>query len=153
VRVTHRFHPLSGRSFEFVNRRKSWQSDRVYFFDDAGELACLPAEWTDVVLEDPFVVVSAGRSPFRTADLLELADWSGSCARVRGRCRLMSGGLRHECPWDSAVLPARHLPDLPCHHLGFPRHQDIPGFIAAWREGCGQFMRHSCLDRGVVREA
>jgi hypothetical protein len=64
VRVTHRFHPLSGRSFEFVNRRKSWQSDRVYFFDDAGELACLPAEWTDVVPGDPFVVVSAGRSPF-----------------------------------------------------------------------------------------
>jgi Family of unknown function (DUF5372) len=50
---------LSGRSFEFVNRRKSWQSDRVYFFDDAGELACLPAEWTNVVHGDPFVVVSA----------------------------------------------------------------------------------------------
>jgi hypothetical protein len=75
--VTHRFHPLSGRSFEFVNRRKNWQSDRVYIFDDAGELACLPAEWTDVVLEDPFVVVSAGRSPFRTADLLELAELIG----------------------------------------------------------------------------
>ncbi len=77
--MTHRFHPLSGRSFEFVNRRKNWQSDRwqsdrVYFFDDAGELACLPVEWTDVVPEDPFVVVSAGRSPFRTADLLELAE-------------------------------------------------------------------------------
>ena len=72
--MTHRFHPLSGRSFEFVNRRKSWQSDRVYFFDDAGELACLPAEWTDLAPEDPFVVVSAGRSPFRTADLLELAE-------------------------------------------------------------------------------
>jgi hypothetical protein len=35
-------HPLSGRSFEFVNRGKSWQSDRVYFFGDAGELACFP---------------------------------------------------------------------------------------------------------------
>jgi hypothetical protein len=72
--VTHRFHPLSGRTFEFVNRRKNWQSDRVYFFDDTGELACLPAAWTDVAPEDPFVVVSAGRSPFRTADLLELAE-------------------------------------------------------------------------------
>ncbi len=77
MRVTHRFHPLSGRSFEFVNRRKNWQSDRVYIFDDAGELACLPAEWTDVVPGDPFVVVSAGRSPFRTADLLELAELIG----------------------------------------------------------------------------
>ena len=74
VRVTHRFHPLFGRSFEFVKRCRTWQSDRVFFFDDAGELANLPAEWTDVVPADPFVVVSAGRSPFRTADLLVLAE-------------------------------------------------------------------------------
>jgi hypothetical protein len=74
VRVTHRFHPLFGQSFEFVKRGRTWQSDRVYFFDDAGELASLPAEWTDVAAEDPFVVVSAGRSAFRTADLLELAE-------------------------------------------------------------------------------
>ncbi len=74
MRVTHRFHPLSGRSFEFVKRCKTWQSDRVLFFDDTGELASLPAEWTDVVPADPFVVVSAGRSPFRTADLLVLAE-------------------------------------------------------------------------------
>ena len=73
MRVTHRFHPLFGRELEFVKRRRNWQSDRVYFFDEAGELGCLPAEWTDVVAEDPFVVVAAGRSPFRTVDLLELA--------------------------------------------------------------------------------
>lgn len=75
--MTHRFHPLSGRSLEFVKRCKTWQSDRVYFFDDAGELASLPAEWTDVVPADPFVVVSAGRSPFRMADLLVLAELVG----------------------------------------------------------------------------
>jgi hypothetical protein len=82
VRVTHRFHPLSGRSFEFVKRCKTWQSDRVFFFDDSGELASLPAEWTDVVPADPFVVVAAGRSPFRTADLLVLAEL---VAHVRSR--------------------------------------------------------------------
>ena len=75
---------MSGRSFEFVNRRKSWQSDRVCFFGDAGELVCLPAEWTDVVPEDPFVVVSAGRSPFRTADLLELAKLIGELRQGAG---------------------------------------------------------------------
>jgi hypothetical protein len=64
---------LFGRSFEFVKRGRTWRADRVYFFDDAGELASLPSEWTDVVAEDPFVVVSAGRSAFRVADLLELA--------------------------------------------------------------------------------
>jgi hypothetical protein len=74
VRVTHRFHPWFGREFEFVKRRKNWREDRVYFFDEAGELASLPAVWTDAVAEDPFVVVAAGRSPLRTADLLKLAE-------------------------------------------------------------------------------
>jgi len=77
VRVTHRFHPLFGRSFDFVKRCKTWRADRVFFFDDAGDLASLPAEWTDVVPADPFVVVSAGRSPFRMADLLVLAELVG----------------------------------------------------------------------------
>jgi hypothetical protein len=74
VRVTHRFHPWFGREFEFVKRRKNWRDDRVYFFDDAGGLASLPAGWTDAVAEDPFVTVAAGRSPFRAADLLKLAE-------------------------------------------------------------------------------
>jgi Family of unknown function (DUF5372) len=43
-------------------------------------LASLPASWTDAVAEDLFVAVAAGRSPFRTADLLELA---GLVARLR----------------------------------------------------------------------
>ncbi len=34
----------------------------------------MPASWTDAVAEDPFVVVAAGRAPFRAADLLKLAD-------------------------------------------------------------------------------
>ena len=84
---THRFHPLSGRSFEFVKRCKTWQSDRVFFFDDSGELAHLPAEWTDVVPADPFVVVSAGRSPFRTADLLVLAELVAQLGAGSGAAR------------------------------------------------------------------
>jgi hypothetical protein len=72
--VTHRFHPLFGGEFEFVKRHKNWASDRVYIFDDDGQLLGLPVEWTDLAGEDPFVVVAAGRSPFRTRDLLELAD-------------------------------------------------------------------------------
>jgi hypothetical protein len=74
VRVTHPFHPLTGQEFEFVKRRKNWQLDRVYYFDAAGELATLPAEWTDVVAPDPFVVIAAGRAPFRTEDLLALTE-------------------------------------------------------------------------------
>jgi hypothetical protein len=77
VRVTHPFHPLAGRDLEFVKRRKSWRQDRVYVFDTAGELVNLPAEWTDVVAPDPFVVASAGRVPFHLAGLIELAEIVG----------------------------------------------------------------------------
>ena len=71
--MVHPFHPLTGRDLEFVKRRRNWRADRVYVIDDHDELVSLPAEWTDVVVADPFVVVSAGRSPFHIADLLELA--------------------------------------------------------------------------------
>jgi Family of unknown function (DUF5372) len=81
VRVTHWFHPWFGREFEFVKRRRNWRDDRVYFFDEAGGLVSLPAAWTDAVAEDLFVTVAAGRSPFRTADLLELVQL---VARLRG---------------------------------------------------------------------
>lgn len=72
--MTHPFHPLAGQEFEFVKRRRNWRADRVYVYDAADDLVSLPAEWTDVVAPDPFVVVSAGRSPFRVADLVELSE-------------------------------------------------------------------------------
>jgi uncharacterized protein DUF5372 len=74
VRVTHPFHPLAGQGFEFVKRRHNWRADRVYVRGSAGELVSLPAEWTDLVAADPFVVVAAGRAPFGLAGLLELAE-------------------------------------------------------------------------------
>lgn len=73
MRVVHPFHPLAGQDLEFVKRRKNWRADVVYVLDDHDELVSLPAEWTDVVRPDPFVVVSGGRSPFHVTDLLELA--------------------------------------------------------------------------------
>jgi hypothetical protein len=74
VRVTHPFHPLSGRDFEFVAYRQNWGEDRVHLHDENGQLFSLPAGWTDVVPLDPFVVVAAGRCPFATGGLLALAD-------------------------------------------------------------------------------
>ena len=84
MRVTHPFHPLAGQEFEFVKRRKNWQLDRVYYFDAAGALATVPADWTDVVAPDPFVVIAAGRSPFRTEDLLALTELVASLASGTG---------------------------------------------------------------------
>src|SRR5712691_2047622 len=73
-RVTHPYHPLFGREYKLVTYCHGWGSHRVYFHDDAGRLRKIPACWTNVVADDPFVVVPAGRPAFRVADLLTLAD-------------------------------------------------------------------------------
>jgi Family of unknown function (DUF5372) len=72
--VTHRFHPLFGCELEFVKRRRNYGDDLVYVCGIDGELLPLPARWTDAVPADLFVETAAGRAPFRTEDLLELAD-------------------------------------------------------------------------------
>jgi len=74
VRVTHRFHSLSGRDFEFVACRRNWGEDRVYCRDADGEWFSLPAAWTDVAPADPFVVIAVGRCPFTAEGLLAAAD-------------------------------------------------------------------------------
>jgi hypothetical protein len=83
VRVTHPFHPWAGRELEFVKRRNNWRADRVYVRDDAGVLVSLPAEWTDAVPEDPFVVVAGGRAPFRLDGLLALSELVALLAAAR----------------------------------------------------------------------
>jgi len=72
--VTHPFHPWSGRRFEFVAVRRTWRQDRVFFVLEDGTLTSLPTAWTDSVEPDVFVSVAAGRSAFRVADLLALAE-------------------------------------------------------------------------------
>ena len=74
VRVTHLFHPLFGRDFEFVAHRQNWGEDRVHLHDEDGELFSVPAGWTDVVPADPFAVIADGRCPFTVDGLLALAD-------------------------------------------------------------------------------
>jgi hypothetical protein len=66
---------------ELIAYRHSWGEDRVCFHDDDGGLRSLPVAWTSVVAADPVVVIGAGRSAFRVADLLELA---GLVERIRG---------------------------------------------------------------------
>jgi len=70
--VTHPFHTLCGRDFELVTFRQNWGEDRVYFYDDNERLRAISASWTSIGPADPFVVISGGRSSFRTADLLAL---------------------------------------------------------------------------------
>jgi hypothetical protein len=72
--VTHRFHPLFGRDYEFVAHRHNWGEDRVHLHDENGQVFSLPVAWTDVAPVDPFVVLAAGRCPFTVVDLLALAE-------------------------------------------------------------------------------
>ena len=67
--MTHPFHPLSGREFDLVVRKKNWGENRVFFFAENGQLTSLPAGWTDVDPPDPFVAIADGRSMFRVEDL------------------------------------------------------------------------------------
>ena len=71
--MTHPFHPLFGRVFEFVEARQNWGEDRVVLHDELGAVFSLPTAWTEAAALDPFVVVAAGRCPFTTAGLLGLA--------------------------------------------------------------------------------
>ena len=80
--MTHPFHPLAGRDFEFVVYRQNWGEDRVHLHDEDGQLFSLPAAWTDAAAADPFVVVAAGRCAFTTDGLLAAA---GLIDRFRAR--------------------------------------------------------------------
>jgi hypothetical protein len=72
--VTHPFHPLFGREFTIATRRRYWGDERLVFYDDQHALASIPLAWTSLAPPDPFVLLSAGRSPFRLEDLIQLAQ-------------------------------------------------------------------------------
>ena len=54
--------------------RQNWGEDRVWFYDHDGSLGSVPTSWTDAAPMNVFVVLAAGRSLFRVADLLELTQ-------------------------------------------------------------------------------
>jgi hypothetical protein len=70
-----------GCEYELIEYRHFWAEDRVIYVEETGEVRSLPARWTSVVDEDPAVVVSAGRSHFRAADLVELVKLVGGAVR------------------------------------------------------------------------
>ena len=71
--MTHPFHPLVGQEFSLVCRRHSWETDWVYFLDEAGALYWLPSSWTDAVVPDPAIALAGGRAAFLLSDLVALA--------------------------------------------------------------------------------
>jgi hypothetical protein len=72
VRIIHPFHPLYNKEYELVGYRRSWGNECVDLHDEQEQLVAVPLAWTDAAAPDPFVVVAAGRSYFRTEDLVRL---------------------------------------------------------------------------------
>jgi len=88
VRVTHPFHPLSGRQLVCVGERYNRYGIRLLLRVEGDRICSVPQPWTDVAAPDPEIVISKGRALLRVADLLELAD-------------LVSGLVEQERTWTS----------------------------------------------------
>jgi hypothetical protein len=71
-RIIHPFHPYNNIKFEIDSVKRIAYESRVFFFNTKGRKSSVPLHWTDIGPEDPFVIVSAGRSLFRVEDLLGL---------------------------------------------------------------------------------
>jgi hypothetical protein len=65
---------LRGTRYELLERRKTWSTDRVFYFDGDGTQRSFATNLTDVLPPDAFLEASACRAPFRLADLLDLRE-------------------------------------------------------------------------------
>jgi hypothetical protein len=74
VRVTHPFHPLSGKQFACIGERHNRYGKRLLLRVDDATVRSVPPQWTDLVAPDPEIVMGGHRALFRFADLLELAQ-------------------------------------------------------------------------------
>ena len=73
MRVTHPFHPLSGRQYAWVGDRYNRSGRRLLLQIDDTTICSVPPQWTDIVAQDPEVVMGRRRAILRVADLMELA--------------------------------------------------------------------------------
>ncbi len=73
VRITHPFHPLSGRQLPCVGERYNRYGMILLLQIDDESVCSVPPQWTDVVAVDPEIVMGGHRALFRVVDLLELA--------------------------------------------------------------------------------
>ena len=74
VRITHPFHPLNGRAFELICRRRHWGEDRVVYAGEDGRLRTIASAFTDIDPVDEFRRIAQDQAAFRTLDLLCLCE-------------------------------------------------------------------------------
>lgn len=93
MRVTHPFHPLSGRQFACIGERYNRYGRRLLLRVDDETVCSLPPRWTDIVAPDPEIVLGGARALMRVTDLLELADLVTRLKEAH-RVRRRSGRVR-----------------------------------------------------------
>jgi hypothetical protein len=81
VRVTHPFHPQSGRLLLCVGERYNRYGKRLLLQVDEQTICSVPPQWTDLVGADPEVVLGGGRALFRLANLMQLERLVARLAR------------------------------------------------------------------------
>jgi hypothetical protein len=73
VRITHPFHPLSGKQLVCLDERCNPYGRHLLLELNDTTVCSVPLQWTDLVAPDPEIVIGEHRALFRVADLLELA--------------------------------------------------------------------------------
>src|SRR5207244_6892338 len=81
VRVTHPFHPLSGKQLACVGERYNRYGRRLLLRVDDVTVCSVPPQWTDLIAPAPEIVIGEYRALFRVADLLEIARLVGQLGR------------------------------------------------------------------------
>ena len=84
MRITHPFHPLSGKQFACVGERNNHYGKRLLLQVDDASICSVPPQWTDLVAPDPEIVTGGSRALFRVADLLELVQLIDELRRREG---------------------------------------------------------------------
>ncbi|NJO55061.1 MAG: hypothetical protein HC834_00475 [Rhodospirillales bacterium] len=72
MRISHPFHPFSGKEFACVGERYNLSGRRLLLRVDDATICSVPPQWTDLAAPDPEIVIGEHRAMFRVADLLEL---------------------------------------------------------------------------------
>ena len=73
-RVTNKFHPLFGKEFTVLSNHFIQGVDSIFFRIERNSITSIPVRWTSLKPQNPYVVISNGRSLFCPKDLLDLAQ-------------------------------------------------------------------------------
>ena len=90
MRITHPFHPLSGKQLICMGERRNPYGRRLLLQVNDSTVCSVPLQWTDLVAPAPEIVIGEHRALFRVADLLELARLLD---QISGKAQLKA---RHE---------------------------------------------------------